>query len=219
MNWIEQLQQMDFKGGKSQFGESGIIAFIFEHIQPTNKYFVDIGAGFYGHGQMSNTQELIDKGWKGIQVDADNSDNPNIKKLYVTPGNILHALYEWGVPIQFDFLNIDIDSYDLDILETILCLHSPRVICTEFNATLDPDTSVKLKYEQNYIWDETSKYGYSFGAAVKFCNKHGYKIILNHVNQNLFLVRSDLVGDVPPVTAERVNYHPWNDKAEWEEYN
>lgn len=218
MNWIDKLQTINFEGGPSQFGESGIISFIFDHIPETNKHFVDIGAGFYGHGQMSNTQGLIDQGWQGIQVDADNSDNPKIKKLYVTPDNIIPALAEWKVPYQFDFLNIDIDSFDLDILEKVVPVYHPRVICTEFNGTLDPLSSVKLKYEPGYIWDETNKYGYSFGAAVKFCEKYGYKIILNHLNQNLFLVKADLIKESPIIQVEQVWYHPHNSAAEWDQY-
>lgn len=218
MKWIDELQTMDFVGGKSQFGESGIISFIFENIGATDKYFVDIGAGFYGHGKMSNTQDLLDKGWEGLQIDADNSDSIAIWKLYVTPENIVHALKEWGAPEGFDFLNIDIDSFDLDILEKIVPVYEPRVICTEFNGTLDPALSIKLKYEEGYIWDESNKYGYSFGAAVKFCNKYGYKIILNHLNQNLFLVRGDVIKEAPMITAEQTFYHPVNESAIWEIY-
>lgn len=219
MTWIEQLQSMDFKGDKSQFGESGIIDYIFQHIQPIQKYFVDIGAGFYGHGIMSNTETLLAKGWSGIKIDADNSDDSRIYKLYVTPDNIIPFLKLHHVCHGFDLLSIDIDSFDLDILEKVVPEFKPRVICTEFNGTLDPSLSVKLKYEPGYIWDETNKYGYSFGAAIRFCNKHGYKIILNHVNQNLFLVRSDLIGDVPVVEAQQTFYHPWNSNAVWKEYN
>jgi len=220
MNWIESLQEMNHKklGGTSQFGEADVIGKIFEHIPPTNKYFVDIGAGYYGHGIMSNTLPLAANGWKGLRIDANNDDDPTIIKSYVTPDNILELLQAHNVPFGFDLLSIDIDSFDLDVMEVIVPTYRPRVICTEYNGTLDPELSVKLKYEPGYVWDETNKYGYSFGAAIKFCNKYGYKIILNHINQNLFLVRADLVGEVPPAEVEQVNYHPWNDKAEWEEY-
>lgn len=219
MNWIQELQAKDFRGGKSQFGEDEIIRFIFQYIKPENKFFLDIGAGFYGHGIMSNTNALIDDGWNGIQVDANNEDNPIIRKLYVTPDNILPEMKKWNVPMYFDFLNIDIDSFDLDIMEKIVSVYRPAVICTEFNSAIDPSLSVKLKYEPGYIWDETSKYGYSFGAAIKFCNNHGYVIILNHIEQNLFLVRNDLITeDVPSITCKQTFNHPHNEKAEWVPY-
>lgn len=218
MSWLNDLQKMNFTGGKSQLGEGSIINFIFEHIKPANKFFVDIGAGYYGKGEMSNTQELLDKGWQGLQIDTDNSDNQNIKSLYVTPDNVLPALKRWGTLKGFDFLNIDIDSFDLDILEKIVPEYKPRVICTEFNGSLNPEKSIKLKYETGYTWDGTNKYGYSFGAAVKFCNKYGYKIILNHVNQNLFLVRGDLIEQTPVIEVQQTFYHPVNPSAQWVEY-
>lgn len=221
MSWIDELQVKDFTGGKSQFGESSIIDFIFENLKPIHQYFVDIGAGFYGRGQMSNTKDLIDAGWNGIRIDANNEDDKTILQLYVTPENIVPFLKSHKVPFGFDFLNIDIDSFDLDVMEEVVRYYGPRVICTEFNGTLDPATSVKLKYEEGYVWDETNKYGYSFGAAVKFCNNFGYKIILNHINQNLFLMRADLIPssvEIPVITAEQTFYHPWNSNAQWEEY-
>lgn len=219
MNWIEELQSKDFKGSKSQFGEDEIISFIFSNIFPSNRFFCDIGAGFYGKGQMSNTKVLSDNGWHGLRIDANNDDDPTIERLYVTPENIVPFLKSKSVPYGFDFLTIDIDSFDLDILEAVVPEYRPSVICTEFNSALDPEKSLKLKYEKDYVWDETAKYGYSFGAAVKFCNKHGYVIILNHVEQNLFLVRNDLITeDLPIISSKQTNYHPWNDKAEWEEY-
>lgn len=219
-SWINKLHRFNFKSkeSNSQFGEAEIIAYIFKHIAPTNKYFVDIGAGFYGHGIMSNTNDLLQTGWQGIKIDAENKDDLTIHKLYVTPENIVPFMQEHSVPYGFDLLCIDIDSFDLDILEAVVPEYKPRVICTEYNGTLDTSISIKLKYEEGYIWDETNKYGYSFGAAVKFCNKYGYKIIFNHVNQNLFIVRSDVVSSAPNVSARQVWYHPFNPNAIWEQY-
>lgn len=220
MNWIDDLQKIDFKGGTGQFGESEIIKFIFQHLPTTNKYFVDIGAGYYGHGLMSNTLPLLEQGWEGLRVDANNDDDGSIHKLYVTPENIVPFLTEQGVPHGFDLLSIDIDSFDLDVMEAVVKKYLPRVICTEINTCLPVESSLKLKYEPGYVWDETSKYGYSFGAAVRFCEKYGYIILLNHINQNLFLVRGDLIADsdIPEIYCEQTNYHPWNKNAEWEEY-
>lgn len=220
MSWLQDLQTKDFTGGKSQFGESSIIQFIFENIKPIHQHFVDIGAGFYGNGQMSNTKELIDVGWNGLRIDADNSDDKTIEQLYVTPENILPFLKSHKIPHGFDFLNIDIDSFDLDILEKVVPEYKPRIICTEFNSALPPEQSLKLAYKEGYVWDETDQYGYSFGAAIKFCNKYGYVIILNHIEQNLFLVRKDLIKgiELPVITCKQTFNHPHNAAAEWEEY-
>jgi hypothetical protein len=99
--------------------------------------------------------------------------------------------------------------------------YSPSVICAEYNGCLPPETTVKLKYEEGYTWDGTTKYGFSFGAGMKFAEKWGYTVIMNHINMNLFMVKSDIIGDAPmkPI-AQGVKqfYHPYSSDAEWVEY-
>lgn len=218
MNWIEQLSTLKPGDGSAQIGEDRIAHFIFDHIKVTNRHFLDIGAGFYGHGHMSNTNLLKKDGWTGLRIDANNDDDDTIHKLYVTPDNIVPFLKQHNVPYGFDFMSIDIDSFDLDILEAVVPTYQPRLICTEFNPALDPVSSVKLKYEEGYIWNETTKYGYSFGAAVTFCGRYGYKILLNHQQQNLFLVRGDIIQQTPVIEVKQTFYHPPDNTAEWVQY-
>lgn len=210
------------EAGESQSGEHKIIDKIFEFIEPSNKFFVDIGAGLYGRGVMSNTSHLLNKGWTGLMIDAETGGDGMIKKHFVTPDNITGILRMYGVPTCFDLLSIDIDSFDLDILDEVCEWHVPSVICTEYNGCLPPDTSVKLKHEEGYVWDETAKYGYSFGAGVKFAEKFGYRIVLNHANMNLFMIHKSVLGDqseVPlTILAEQQFYHAYNPNAEWVEY-
>lgn len=176
--------------GSSQFGEHNIIDEIFRHIDPTIPYVVDIGAGFYGHGTLSNTEHLLDKGWKGLFIDAKPAlEQKHIKKYFVTPYNIVQIFQENNVPGVFALLSIDIDSFDLDVMVSILEKgYVPLVICTEYNGCLPPDQSLKLAYEEGYTWDETTKYGYSFAAGQKFAEKYGYRIVLNQSNMNLYMI-------------------------------
>lgn len=225
MSWLNSLQRIVYHpGGESQMGEDEILIYIFANIGTTNKYFIDIGAGYYGNGIMSNTNKLKKQGWKGLQIDANNDNDPEIIKEYVTPKNILPMLRYYEVPDRVDLLSIDIDSFDLDIMEKIVPVYEPRVICTEINGTLNPNKSIKLKYEPGYVWDKTNKYGYSYGAAVKFCERYDYDIIFNHKNQNLFLVSKISLAatlgkyELPYIEAKQVFYHPVNPKAEWVEY-
>jgi len=76
-----------------------------------------------------------------------------------------------------------------------------------------------LKYEEGYTWDLTSKYGYSFNAGKKLLAEFGYRIIYNHVNQNLFALQEELIkGLIFNVTATEVHYHPENPNVDWETY-
>lgn len=215
MNWINELPKLDLSKNKfSQYGEEIIIKNIFENVGTTNNYFVDIGAGGAGRN-LSNTKLLIEEKWKGISLDMDGSEGT--KKVFVTPFNICQTLKKFKCPKDFDFLSVDLDSFDYDIIEAVLKDFHPRVICAEFNGTLNPEIPVKLKYEEGYTWDSTNKYGFSFSAGVKLFNKFGYEVILNHKDTNMFAVQKEL-ADIPFIrpTAKQNIYHPVNPKAEFE---
>lgn len=218
-NWVTEIANLNAVGQQSQYGEEATIEHIFKHIGVTNRYLVDLGAGAYGDSSMSNTRKLIQSGWAGYGVDVINKGESWIIEKFIKPDNILQIMAEQNTPNDFDFLNLDIDSCDFWVLKEILTQYSPRCICTEFNGTLNPYTSLVLKYEQGYTWDETNKYGYSFAAGEKLLKENGYRIIYNMLNQNIFALKKELVYGLRfPVTAIQVQYHPENVNAIWETY-
>jgi hypothetical protein len=218
-NWVTEIANLPANSQQSQYGEEAIIDHIFKHIGATNQYLVDLGAGAYGDSTMSNTRKLIQSGWGGYGVDVSNKGESWIIERFIKPDNILEIMAEQDTPKDFDFLNLDIDSCDFWVLKKILKQYAPRCICTEYNGTLNPDISLVLAYEEGYTWDETNKYGYSFAAGEKLLEEHGYKIIYNMLNQNIFALKKNLVeGLMFRVTAMPVQYHPENTKAIWEVY-
>ncbi len=217
MNWIEEIKLIQKKDGQSQFEEAEIIQHIFDHIGETNRFFVDLGAGAYD-GKMSNTSDMKQNGWIGFGVDM-NPTEDWMKKYFITPENVVAILRENFTPKEFDFLNLDIDSCDFWVLKNILeAGYRPRLICTEFNGTLDPEKSVVLSYEGGYTWDNTNKYGYSFSAGKKLLGRHGYDIVFNQHDTNLFAIQSKDLAQDPAVTAIQRHYHPTSKDATWEEY-
>ena len=216
-NWVTEIGNLSMNGLQSQFGEEAIVDHIFNNIGITDKYFVDLGAGAYGESTMSNTRKLLQTGWKGYGVDMNNKGESWIIERFITPDNILQIFAEQHTPVEFDFLTIDIDSSDFWVLARVLEKYAPRCICTEFNGTLDPYTSLVLKYEEDYTWDETNKYGYSFIAGKKLLCKHGYRVIYNMHDQNLFALKKELVkGLIFNVTATQSKYHRKSQDAVWE---
>lgn len=210
-DWTKQLYKLNLSAKKyCQYGESVIAQFIFEEIGVTNRFLVDIGAG----GGYSNTKEFLENGWTGLRFDMDGTIGTIAE--FIVPGNICAILEDNKCPIEFDFLSVDIDSFDYDVIDNVLKEYSPRLVCAEFNGTLEPDSCIKLQYEPNYIWDGTNKYGFSFGAGVKLFKAHGYTVIFNSKDTNIFAVRNDLL---PPcdylVTAKRNVYHPINKAAKF----
>ena len=223
-SWLDNIAVVAASGNidkNSQFEEDTVIEYILSKIKSPMKFFVDLGAGAYGGSKMSNTRSLVEKGWKGIAVDAKPQEDSWIKQHFVKPDNIAEFLFENKVPNSFDFLNLDIDSSDFWVLKNILQFHRPRLICTEFNGTLNPLESLVLKYEDGYTWDETNKYGYSFAAGKKLLEENGYTIVYNLHNVNIFAIRNDLIEGQTlsvPVTAKQEFYHPVNPNAVWERY-
>lgn len=214
-NWIKELKKLIPIQGHSQFGEETYIDFIFKNIGPGKRRFLDVGAGGYG-GTISNTRTLQEAGWSGIGFDM-NAHSPGIIQAFVKPDNIVELVKSETQETEFDFLNIDIDSFDYDILEELLKSFKFRLIVAEFNATLAVDVKLKLKYEDGYTWDGTNKYGFSFAAGMHLFEKYGYVVIFNQVNNNLFAIHYTELNEqaIPKITAERVMYHAWNPSAQW----
>jgi hypothetical protein len=214
MNWISKIRNPHPKAGFSQYDEDSIILNIFEEIKTTNNFYVDIGALAYG-ASMSNTFCLHKEGWNGLAFDMDEDPQNRTLKEFITPSNILDILKKYNCPKSFDFLSLDIDSFDYDVLESILSEYNPRVICTEYNGTLDPNSTIKIKYKEGYVWDKTNNYGYSFGAGKYLLEKNGYKVILNQDDTNIFAIKNDLIDFDVNVEVKQNIYHKINENAEW----
>ena len=216
--WVEKIKEIKADKMQSQFDEEGIIAFIFQNIGIEHKWFVDFGAGAYD-GTMSNTRKLKQDGWFGFGVDMTPTNDPWVIKEFIKPDNACQILKNMAAPFDFDFLNLDIDSSDFYVLQNILKEYRPRLICTEFNGTLDPNISLVLEYEEGYTWDKTNKYGYSFAAGKKLLEENGYVIIYNQHDTNIFAIRKELApAGFIEVKAKRNIYHPINQTAKWIPY-
>lgn len=211
---IENAQLGEHEASYSQYGEDLIADYIFNKIGTTNNFLVDIGAGGAGRN-LSNSHFFLIRGWDGLCFDMDGTEG-TIKE-FIKPDNIVVLLKKHKCPTDYDFLSLDIDSFDYDVLESILKHYTPRLICVEFNGTLDPLLKVKLKYEDGYTWDGTNKYGFSLGAGIDLLQKSGYRAVLNHKETNIFAVRADLLPDgfVKKVNGIKTMYHRFNPNAEW----
>lgn len=216
-HWTDVLESLDLSGNKySQFGEEVVVQFILDNIPQAKKpyYLVDIGAGGYG-GTISNSRRFLEEGAEGLLFDMDGSEG-TIKE-FITPFNIVDLLKKYNSNIEFDFLNLDIDSFDYDVLESILKEYIPRVVCAEFNGCLEPTSRVKLNYEEGYTWDNTDKYGFSLQAGIDLFEKYGYAAVLNQKETNIFAVRKDYLpkGFKKEIIGKKQQYHRHNPNAEW----
>lgn len=205
---IEQTTNLQAfkKNITSQNGEDGIIEKIFEIIGCQNKVCVEFGAcdGRF----LSNTWNLrVNKGWKGILIEADPVKAKRLCKDY--PGdhcinryvshegpssldNILGSLYI-DIPQNFDLLSIDVDGNDYHIWKSFKN-YSPSVVIVECNPTIPP--YVELAGDPN-----NTDIGCSALALVKLAHKKRYKLVAM-TKCNLFFVQDTKIH---PVELPEVN--------------
>ena len=219
MNWIEEIKTLDLSKNKySQTGEEVILQHIFSKIGTTNRYLVDFGAG--DGFTLSNSALLLENGWTGLRMDGNNRGNKTVNREFIMPGNICDLFEKYKVPEQFDLLSIDMDSCDFLVLSFILkYCYRPRIVCAEYNPAFNPGESKYLKYEHGYMWDGTTKYGFSLNAGRRLMDHYGYSLFYNQRFLNLFFIDNDLFGKLDiDVPDQKMIFHPVSQNAEWVNY-
>jgi hypothetical protein len=134
-------------------GEDGIIAAIYRQIDFGTKRCCEFGA--WDGVQFSNCRSLIQQGWSALMIEGDEHrfkdlvntyrNNPSvfcINRFVDTDFNSLDSLLQECKIEDLDFLSIDIDGLDFEILETMAA--RPRVICIEVNAGHCPAAATRL---------------------------------------------------------------------------
>lgn len=205
----------------SQNGEDGIIEEIFQRIGTTNKFFVEFGVG---NGVENNTLVLLSKDWRGCWIDSNSKhvadinkklnflisrNQLKIKNSFITAENIENLFEEMSVPIELDFLSIDIDGNDYWVWRAIKN-YKPRAVVIEYNALWRANLKWVMKYNPQNEWNRTNYYGASLKSLELLGADKGYKLVGCDFNGvDAFFVRNDLVGDkfFTPFTAEN-HYEP-----------
>ena len=209
----------------SEYGEDGVIEKIFEMIEPTTRFAVEFGAadGVF----LSNTLNLIvNHGWSALLIEGlpryaellrkNYKHLPRVKTLeaWVYPGNIEILFEENGVPEDFDFLVIDIDSNDYYVWKVIENFR-PKVVQIEINPYFPPPQLMVIDFHPMNFWDETDYAGASIVSMIRLGKKKGYEPIYNTGGFNLFFVDREYyprfgIKDNSPLAL----YKKWQPRAD-----
>lgn len=167
----------------SQFGEDGILEYIFLVMKTRNPWCVEFGA--WDGIAFSNTRAFIENGWNGVLIE------PNPRKFKVLQKNNaqfpkVHLLQEFvqfegsnsldnllqrtEIPKSFDLLSIDIDGNDYHIWESVQH-YTPKVVVIEFNATIPHD--IEFIQEKNFAINQ----GTSLLALNNLAKKKKYELV------------------------------------------
>ena len=218
----------------SHLDEQSIICNYLKRIDSKNKHCVDIGAS--DGISMSNTFALFRAGWQGLAVECDSEKfsklaliykkltHVNLSRCKITPDNVVDLLKANSVPVDFGFLNLDIDGYDYFILKEILKSFRPSLLCIEINEKIPPPLKFTVKYNSDYIWATDHFYGQSISQLYELTSKHNYDLVKLHYN-NAFLIPKEInfSHSLTPKEAYEKGYlrqldrkkkFPWNNNVE-----
>ena len=198
-------------------------------------YAVDIAAGD-GVSSSSTLPLFRDHGWRGLAVECDAARFALLRHAFrdftrvatdrrrVTPDGVNNLLAEHAVPREFTLLNLDIDSFDLDLAAAIFATgFRPLVVDMEINEKIPPPLRFAVPYSLDHMWDESHFYGCSVAAAADVVRSAGYRLEGLEYN-NAFFVREDIgetagIVDLPVEEVYRFGYaerpdrrtlFPWN---------
>ena len=164
----------------------------------TEKWFIDIGAG--DGVDASNTFNLVQNKYKGHMLEVDDSkfaklatiyqDFPDVQlyKTKITPNNVVDLLSSFNLPNKVDVLNLDIDSYDFEVLEKILPKFKFKFLILEINPLFPKSIDFSVTYDEAFEWESNQFQGASLSMFYKLLKKHNYSCV--HIN-GAFLLALD----------------------------
>ena len=190
----------------TKFDMDGILIVLFDMFLGVGDwpFYVEIGTQ---SGEECNTRFFrMTRGWNGVMFDQQ-YENPYIRlrRLHVTPDNVIAAVDREGVPDQIDLLSIDIDGHDYHLFKKLVSRVNARVIIVEIVGDHygDPDFDFEnLEYSvQEY--NASSRYAFaSTRALTELAAEHGYSPV-SVVRDDIVFVKNEELEKVRNRTGVR----------------
>lgn len=201
---VRHLLGLSGKPDTSFAGEYPILKSLMGNESPSDIQIVDI-ASSDGISQ-SPVYPFFRAGASGLALELDSikfvllsffyRDFPSVKlvRQKATPATAPNTILAAEISKDFHILNLDIDSYDLDVLMAILSAgFRPKVITLEINEKIPPGIYFKVLYSDEFKWAGDHFYGCSLHAAAEDVVPYGYVLYALEFNNAVF-VRKDFLG-------------------------
>ncbi len=214
MRDVQQLSDAEFHVF-SQFGEDGIIQWLVQRVPLGERTFVEFGVEDYSE---SNTRLLVEMDdWRGLAIDPGDRHQRFLAESWIgwrhtvdavsaflTTDNLNTVISDAGYRGDVDLVSIDVDGVDYWMLDALSVVR-PRILVVEYNSLFGPDACVTVPYAPRF--DRTTEhfstlyFGASIGALAHVGSAKGYALVGgNRAGTNAFLVRRDVLGDIPECT-------------------
>lgn len=218
--WIKvrffSLSTKNFDLSVQGHGEAQEILKICNLLDIDKGFYVDIGAAD-GFNSSSTYPFAKNDNFQGLSIEFDqakfkkmsyiykNFINANVLKTKVTPNNISEILTENNIPIEFDILNIDIDSYDLFVLKELLNSYSPKIISMEINEKIPIPLYFTVEYDENHFWKGDHFFGCSLQAAYTEIKEYNYRLHKLIYNNAIFISNETNLDFIEPAVIDAYN--------------
>ena len=195
----------------SQNGEDGIILEILKRLNLDQKEFWCVEFGAWDGMHLSNTFALVQRNnWNAVYIEGDKKKYNDLlhtarKYKNITTVNkfvesdknhknsLDNILSSTLLPVDYDLLSIDIDSYDLAILNEY---HGkPKIIVIEINSSIPPGI-LQWHNGKNLI-------GNSFSSTLLVAKDKGYSLVCH--TGNMIFVRNDMLSKLA-LDEETIKY-------------
>ncbi len=171
----------------SPAGQDGILEAVFEIIEPTHRYVVDLGAGDGLNGSSSRNL-IANHGWRGLLVEppgdlgaalsGNYADRPSVQTLRagIYPGDVELLLEQARVPRDLDLLIVTLRGNDWYVWRAIQEFR-PKVVQIEYNAAFVPPQTMVVEYHPLNYWDGSLYFGASIQSLSELGGRKGYELV------------------------------------------
>ena len=208
--WLLEYKRNVF----SQTGEDGLIEKIFEIIPDKDYWCVEFGA--WDGIMNSNSRNLIvNFGYSAVLIEGGKKKFNDLKKNYSNNTKVIalnkfvgfsdndnldRILEETPIPLNYDFLCIDIDGNDYHVWNAVK-KYKPKVVCIEFNPTIP--TEIEFVQPADFSINQ----GSSLLSIVNLAKSKSYELI-SIIDFNAFFVDEKYfelfeISDNSPQTLRR----------------
>jgi len=199
-NWISMIPEHE-EQHSSQGKQDGVIDFICEHIEISNKFCIEFGYDSTSWDDcLPNTKHLVhERKWDNLLLDG-NCHNPdiNLYRHFITSENICELFQQYDVPNEPGYISIDLDSTDIWVTDALLENYRPSFFSVEFNPNFPIEAAMAFPNDTNESWHMDRVMGSSLKALYLMAQNHGYALVYagrypTSRHHDAFFIREDLI--------------------------